>query len=159
MTPHGTDSTTTSAAAAPEGWSTVAPISAAKAASLAWSRAKLTVTSWPARVSRRATLPPILPAPMMPMRMGRLDAPLAGYAVSLNSKYTYLSCQAEVHDGAARHGSAGPDRPGAGLVGARASRPQGPAGRRGDARQPAGRPLPGRAGRGVCRVRPVQPVL
>src|SRR5262245_51044892 len=86
ITRHGTDKTTTSAAAASAGSPTVPPISAASAASRVWSRAKLTVTSWPARASRRARLPPMFPAPMMPTRIAsptqRLDDQLCGLAAA-----------------------------------------------------------------------------
>src|SRR5215468_4888082 len=69
MSPQGTDSTTTSAAAASDGSPTAPPTSAARAASLAWSLAKLTTTWCPASASLRAMFPPMLPAPMMPTRV------------------------------------------------------------------------------------------
>src|SRR5262245_59911950 len=66
MAPHGTDSTTRSARAASAGSAAAAPISAARAFRPDRSRAKLTVTSYPASAPRRAMFPPMCPAPMTP---------------------------------------------------------------------------------------------
>lgn len=67
---QGTASTTTSAwAAASRADAARASMPAAKACSSASSRVKLTTTSCPDFVNRRARFPPMRPAPMMPMRV------------------------------------------------------------------------------------------
>src|ERR1035437_9275321 len=78
---RGMVTTTTSAPAAASAAKTaVAPVSAARSANVSGFRELATETWWPSAVSLRVRLPPILPAPMIPMFISIPPARLDQYA-------------------------------------------------------------------------------
>src|SRR6476620_11209099 len=64
--------TRSASAAASLAHTAVAPVSFARSASVSGEREFATFTSWPSSRSRRTSVPPIWPAPMIPILMQRL---------------------------------------------------------------------------------------